>query len=109
MPLARVDKAEGEVNLHAPRKPRYDARCSVWQDRVCDLDGHERRCRQRQFQFPTEQDTRRDSIAARYLRQAGSRPRRLLDDPAFIRLAKRPPVARAGRRHDRVWEVVSHI
>ena len=57
-----------------------------WQDRICDLDGHEQRCRPRQFQLPTEQDTRRDPIAARYLRQAGSRPRRLLDDPAFIRL-----------------------
>jgi hypothetical protein len=56
-----------------------------WQDRVCDLDGHEQRCRPRQFQLPTEQDTRRDSLAARYLRQAGSRPRRLLDDPAFSR------------------------
>src|SRR6266849_1460643 len=61
-----------------------------WQDRVRDLDGYEQRCRLRQFQLPTEQDTHRDPIAARYLRQAGSRPRRLLDDPAFIRLAKRP-------------------
>jgi len=35
--------------------------------------------------------------------------RRLLDDPAFIRLAKRPPVAFARRRHDRAWEIVSHM
>src|SRR2546429_1074837 len=48
-------------------------------------------------------------VAARYLRQAGSRARRLLDNPAFIRLAKRPSVALAGRRHDRAWEVVSHM
>jgi len=72
-----------------------------WRDRIRDLDCHEQRCRLRQFLFPAEQDTRRDPIAARYLRQAGSRECRLLDDPAFIRLAKRPPVARAGRRHDR--------
>jgi hypothetical protein len=60
-----------------------------WRDRVCDLDGHEHWCRLRQFQLPTEQDTRRDPIAARYLRQAGSRAPRLLDDPAFI-LADEP-------------------
>ncbi len=63
-----------------------------WRDRVCDLDCHEQRCRLRQFQLPTEQDTRRDPVAARYLRQAGSRAVRLLDNPAFIRLAKRPSV-----------------
>src|SRR5258705_12624070 len=80
-----------------------------WRDCVSDFDCHEQRCRLRQFQLPTEQDTRRDPIVARYLRQDGSRPRRLIDDPAFIRLAKRSPVALAGRRHDRVWEVVSHM
>ena len=42
---------------------------------VFDLDGHEQRCRLHQFQLPMEQDTRRDPIAARYLRQGGSRPR----------------------------------
>src|ERR1700692_3835775 len=80
-----------------------------WRDRVRDLDCHEQRCRLRQFLLPSEQDTRRDPIVARYLRQARSRTRRLLDDPAFIRLAKRPPAALAGRRHDRAWEVVSHM
>ena len=80
-----------------------------WLDRVCDLDCHEQRCRLRQFLLPAEQDTRRDPIAARYLRQAGSQTRRLLDDPAFIRFAKRPPSALAGRRHDRAWKIVSHM
>jgi len=79
------------------------------QDRVRNLDCCEQRCRLRQFLLPAEQDARRDPVAARYLRQAGSRPRRLLDDPAFIGLAKRPPVALAGRWHDGAWEVVSHM
>src|SRR6266404_5489148 len=58
-----------------------------WRDCVRDLDCHEQRCRLRQFLLPSEQDTSRDPIVARYLRQAGSQPRRLLDDPAFIRFA----------------------
>src|ERR1700676_2913 len=77
--------------------------------RIHNLYRHEQRCHLSQVLLPAEQDTRRDPIAARYLRQAGSRAPRLLDDRAFIDLAKRPPVALAGRRHDRAWEVVSHM
>jgi hypothetical protein len=32
VPLAHIDEAEGEVNLHAPRKQRHDAYSSVGRD-----------------------------------------------------------------------------
>src|ERR1700684_991747 len=79
------------VMMRAPR----------WAGRIRDLYRHEQRFRLREFLLPTEQNTRRYPIAPRHLRQAGPRPRRFLDDPAFVPPADLPPMALACGRHDR--------
>src|ERR1700682_5185765 len=55
------------------------------------------------------EDTRRYPIAPRHLRQAGARLHRLLNDPAFVRFTKLPPMPIACRRHDRLRAAVSHM
>src|SRR6202790_221768 len=86
-------------------------RAPRWAGRIRDLYRHEQRFRLREFLLPTEQNTRRYPIAARHLRQAGARPRRFLNDPAFVPLAELPPMTLACRRHDRTRHrrTVSHM
>jgi hypothetical protein len=54
---------------------------------------------------------KRYPVAARHLRQAGARPRRFLNDPAFVPLAELPPMTLACSRHDRTSHrrAVSHM
>src|SRR5260370_34233878 len=86
--LAHIDEAEGEVNLHAPRKQRHDACSSVGgiASVISTATNSGAACVNSSFQRNKK-------------RAAISRARRLLDDTAFIRLAKRPPLPCTGRRH----------
>jgi len=80
--------------------------------RVCDLYRDEDRCSgRRQLLLPTEQNTRRYSIATRHLGEARAGLYRLLNDPAFVRLAELPPMTLARWRNDEhlLRRPVSHM
>jgi hypothetical protein len=77
--------------------------------RIRDLYRHEKRFRLRQLLLPTEQNARRYPIAPRYLRQAGARPHRFFDDPAFVLLGELPPMRPEQSSNPWSWQAGRQI